>query len=444
MDAFAQSNVFVSPQFSAGGDSHTVASALPARPLWHLVLPWLLLIPMFFIAANGTFIPATGTIDTAATGMAPGTDAAHKLSVAFVSLIYIVLIAFHFSPVFALAQRLKIVLAFPLLAIASAAWSFEPQQSVVSGALLLLFTAFAIYLSSRFPFERQLELIILVGGVFLPLSIALALLVPSIGASEAGWRGIFGHKQSCAAVSTLFLITALHWRPFGVYQKAFHGFYILMCCVLIAMSRSRTGWALALIAVLLSGALWLLQKLPIKQAHLIVLLTLPVVAGMLYSIYVFSPAILVSVGKDSTLSERTIIWAAAWDAAVKHPILGYGFGSFWKGLYGPSQSVVLIAGWAVEQAQNGFLDVWLGTGLLGVALIALMTGQGLRNAVRSLYSANHKPYVRWCILVIACTLLYNVGESSFGLASMSWLLFLLALIGLRKVADTRFPTISAN
>ena len=46
-------------------------------------------------------------------------------------------------------------------------------------------------------------------------------------------------------------------------------------------------------------------------------------------------------------------------------MLGYGFAVFWKGLYGPSQSVVLIAGWGLQQAQDGFLDVWLGIGVVG-------------------------------------------------------------------------------
>jgi hypothetical protein len=42
--------------------------------------------------------------------------------------------------------------------------------------------------------------------------------------------------------------------------------------------------------------------------------------------------------------------------------------------------------------------------------------------------------VRWCIVVIVCTLLFNIGESSIGLFRMTWFLFLLACIGLNQVA----------
>jgi len=437
MEAAAQSNAFVSTL-----RVETASAASPVRsprPLWQLALPWLLLIPMLYFAANGTFIPHSGSVDTAATGQAGGTDAVHKLSVAFVSILCLTLVAFRFAPVFSLAQRLKLVLAFPLLAIVSFAWSVEPQQSIVSGGILFIFTVFAIYLASRFQFHRQLDFIMLLGGVCLTLSIALALLVPSVGLTPLGWRGMFGHKQLCAATSILFLVTALHWKCLGAYQNMFRAAFILMSLLLIVTSRSRTGWALALVALFLSGALWLLQRVPQKQALLVILAALPIAAAALYALYLLSPTLLTSVGKDSTLSQRTVIWAAAWQAALQRPILGFGFAAFWKGLYGPSQAIVLIAGWGLQQAQNGFLDIWLGIGLVGLALLLLIIAQAFRNAAHCFHSALHPSYVRWCVVVIACTVLYNIGESSMGLVNLNWFLFLLAVIGLSQSASSSKP-----
>jgi exopolysaccharide production protein ExoQ len=402
--------------------------------VWQLVIAWVLLIPLFYIAANGTFIPHAGLVDTAATGQSPGTDALHKISIAFVSVLCFFLIAIRFPPVFALAQRLKIVLAFPLLAIFSVAWSLDTKQSLISGGILFIFTAFAIYIASRFPFQRQLELITLLAAIILPLSIGLALFVPSIGMTPSGWRGIFGHKQTCAVGALLLLITAMHWKCSSALQKIVRAACILMSLGLIVMSQSRTGWGLSLLAILLSAALWLLQRVPSKQTLLVILLLLPLAAAGLYAIYLLSPSMLATFGKDATLSQRTIIWAAAWNAAVQHPLLGYGFTAFWKGLYGPSQQVVLVAGWGLQQAQNGFLDVWLGIGLLGLGVFFLMVGQALRNAVRTFYSEGEATYVRWCIIVIICTLLYNVGESSIGLVNLNWFLCLLAVVGLSQAA----------
>jgi O-antigen ligase len=399
-----------------------------------MALGWVLLVPMLYIAVDGVLIPRTGDVSFVATGEDPGSSASHKITLALFGLTCLLLIALRSAPVLALGRRVKLLLAFPILAILSCAWSAEPWQSIVSGVVLLMFTLFAVYVGSRLSFQRQFELIMLVGAVALPLSIALAILVPAMGTDSTGWRGILVSKQNCSAVCTLWLITALHWKCSGLYQRIFRAMYIAMCGVLIVMSQSRTGWALALGALLLSGAIWLLQRIPAKQALALLLLGLAVAAVAIYGMYTYAPTILTFVGKDSTLSQRTTIWAAAWQAALQHPILGYGFAAFWRGLYGPSQNLVLIAGWGLAQAQDGFLDVWLGIGLVGVAVIAAMAGQALRNAFRSIYSERNQAYVRWCIVVIVCTLLFNIGESSIGLFRMTWFLFLLACIGLNQVA----------
>ena len=408
--------------------------AITPVPVWHTVLGWAIVLPLLFLSANGTLIPQSGDPAFGATGGSPTSSTPHMVGVAIVSLICSVLIASRFSLVLSVCRRMKLVLALPVLAILSSVWSVQPRRSIVSGVILLIFTVFSLYIGTRFNFQRQFELITLVGAVALPVSIALALFVPSIGASSSGWRGIFGHKQNCAAVCMLWLITALHWKCSGIYQKIFRVMYILMCGVMIAMSYSRTGWALTLVALVLSAGLWIMQKMPPKEALLISLLTLPCAGALAYGVFTYSSAIATSVGKDPTLSQRTIIWAAVWDAILKHPILGYGFVSFWNGLYGASQNVVLTSGWALSQAQNGFLDVWLGVGAVGVALIAIMVVQAMRNAARSFQIKETQTYVRWSVVVILCTLLYNIGESSLGLLHMVWFLFLLAYIGLNESA----------
>jgi exopolysaccharide production protein ExoQ len=417
----------------------TTKRALAPAHVWQLALGWVLLIPMLYVAANGTFIPHEGGLDYSATSQTPGTSASHKVILALVCLIWFTLIGFRFSSVFALSRRAKVILAFPVLAVLSSCWSADPLQSIVSGTVLFIFTLFAIYVAGQFPFQRQFEFIMLVGAVALPVSIALALLVPSMGASDAGWRGIFGHKQVCAALSMFWLITALHWKSSGIVQELFRAISVVMAVVLIVMSQSRTGWALTLVALSLSGALWLLQKLPATQALLIVLLSIPLLAAVLYGLFFYFPFLVSFIGKDATLSQRTVIWGAAWQAITRHPVLGYGFAAFWKGLYGPSQSVVLVAGWGLQQAQDGFLDVWLGVGVVGIALIALTTGQAMRNAARCFHSKANAAYVRWCIVVILCSLLYNIGETSLGMINMDWLFFLLACLGLKQDAmrDTR-------
>ncbi len=404
------------------------AVAQPPIPTGKLVRSWFILLPLLYYSNSGF----PGAADT---GSAESVSLTHQIGLLVVSIICFTLIAKRFTVMFSACLRLKLILALPLLALASSAWSVDPRQSIVSGITLLCFTLFAIYLAESYTTDGQMDLIMLTGTVAVTASIALALFVPSIGATPAGWRGVFVHKQQCAGAVTLFLVTAIHWKPNRALQRPLRAVYVVLCLVLIVMTQSRTGWLLTLFALTLSGCLWLLQKLPAKDSLFVLLISIPVVGALVSIFFLLSSLILTSVGKDPTLDERTVIWAAAWDAVLHRPLLGYGYEAFWRGLQGASKNVVLIAGWNLYQAQSGYLDLWLQLGMGGVIVLALMTLQAGINAVRCFRRTSDSAFVRWCIVVILCNLVYNIGESDFGYLRILWLLFVMACIGLKKQAE---------
>jgi exopolysaccharide production protein ExoQ len=401
------------------------------EPVWNRSVSWVLLVPLLYLAGNGNPLPSGMALATDASG----SSSSHKLELSLLCLLCSVLIFSRLPSVFAISQQVKLVVALPLLAILSSAWSQNPRQTMVSGSVLLIFTIFAIFIVSSFGARGQIQLLMLMAGIALPLSIALALFLPDLGAPGHLWRGIFSHKQNCAAVTTLLLVTAIHYEASRTFQRIFRASCAVMCCVMIVMSQSRIGWVLALLALGLSASLWLLQKMRATDALFV---TLPVVAifiGVALAVYTNATLLLPAVGKDSTLSQRTIIWAAAWDTIVKHPLLGYGYGAFWTGLRGASLNIVLLADWALQQAQDGYLDLWLQVGVGGVILTALMTVQAVCNGVRCFRGSGQDSYVRWCLVMIACTLIWNIGESSLGMIHLVWFVFLLACIGLQQTAQ---------
>jgi exopolysaccharide production protein ExoQ len=412
-------------------------------PAWHLTLAWIILLPFLYMATNGKIIPDNGDVSMSM-AEAGGSSFSHQLGLGITCLLCSALVFSRLPKVFAFSMRSKIILALPALALLSSAWSESGRQSLVSGTTLLVFTLFALYIASCFDTSGQFELLMLAGGVALLLSLALVVLAPGLGAPGKNWRGIFGHKQNCSAVCTLLLVTAIHWRPTGFSQRAFRAFYALMSLAMIIMSQSRTGWALALIAIGLSFGLAVLQKMSITDALVICFCIFIVVALLTYGVYENAAVLLPAVGKDATLSERTVIWAAVWTVILKQPLLGYGYGAFWTGLQGPSLNIVIISGWALAQAQNGFLDMWLQVGLGGVVLIALATAQAIKNALYVFRYSGEDRFVRWCIVVIITTLLYNIGESSLGMIQLVWFLFLLACLGLNVVAGSKAQRLAAE
>jgi exopolysaccharide production protein ExoQ len=399
-------------------------------PIWRRAIGWILLPPMLYLA-NGGYIPAgAGVASTTEAGS--GSSPLHKIMVVLLNLIFLAVISTSKAPLLRSLVRSKLVLSLPLLAICSSVWSEQPSQSLISGAILLVFTVFTICIAADCEFQRQVELIIMVGSMVLPLSIALALLAPSIGGSSAGWTGAFGHKQNCAAVSTLWLITALHWMPRGLHRQFVKWLYIGMCAVLIVMSNSRTGWLLACAALLFWSVLWAAQHVRRLEIILGLAVSVPVSLMTAYTVVTHFGDLAGSLGKDATLSQRTVIWAAVWDSIAQRPYLGYGASAFWTGLNGPSQRVVLVTDWGIQQAQNGYLDLWLTLGIGGVLIIALMGAVAVRRSLErvSLESMAHR---RWCTVIIILALLYNTGESCFGVLQMGWFMFLLAYMGLQSL-----------
>jgi exopolysaccharide production protein ExoQ len=401
-------------------------------PIWHLAIGWVLLLPMLYLAANGN-LPLGGGGVSSTTDAAGGSSSLHKITVVLLLALFLAVILKCKVPLTKSILSSKLVLSLPLLAMCSSLWSERPLQSLTSSAILLVFTVFTICIAAEFSFQRQVELIMLVGAVALPVSIALAIFVPSIGGSPAGWKGVFGHKQNCAVVSTLWLITALHWKAQGCRRQFVKTLYILMCLALIAMSQSRTGWLLAFVAVLLCATIWAVQHL--RRLEVVLGLAILVPAALLSAYIVFTQyaVLATSVGKDATLSQRTIIWKAIGDSIAQRPYLGYGYSAFWTGLNGPSQRVVLISDWGIQQAQNGYLDLWVAVGLGGVIIVALMGAIALCNSFKSISLVESRLQSRWCTVMIIAILLYNIGESTFGLLQMVWFLFLLAYMGLRSL-----------
>jgi exopolysaccharide production protein ExoQ len=124
-------------------------------------------------------------------------------------------------------------------------------------------------------------------------------------------------------------------------------------------------------------------------------------------------------GRDATLTGRTDIWARLLPWHEQSPIIGYGFGSFWT----PSMQEAV---YGIREAHNGYLEVCLGIGVIGLLLTAMF----LLSFVRKVHStlAHDYDWASLCLCFLLITLVHNITESSidsFGYRQlMAVLLFL--------------------
>jgi len=155
------------------------------------------------------------------------------------------------------------------------------------------------------------------------------------------------------------------------------------------------------------------------------IVTLCLTAGpvffLLEGAFNISEPILRMLGRDPTLTNRTEIWSAISERPV-NPIVGAGFLNYWD------MTSVNLDGTevALRTAHNGYLDIYLDGGTVGVVLLALMLlGTGARIArfymERALIGA--PAFAFFCM-----TLLANVSESVFARRSPLWVCFIIAAL----------------
>ncbi|MCZ2075316.1 MAG: O-antigen ligase family protein [Bryobacterales bacterium] len=135
-------------------------------------------------------------------------------------------------------------------------------------------------------------------------------------------------------------------------------------------------------------------------------------------------------GRDATFSGRTNIWAALIPAA-SNPIIGAGFESFWN-----SPNVVIahralaLDNWyhpeGLNEAHNGYLEVYLNLGWIGVCFIVLILATGFSRATRVL--SRDVELGSLTLSYIICGAIYSVTEAGFRTLNPMWIFLLFAVV----------------
>jgi O-antigen ligase len=145
-----------------------------------------------------------------------------------------------------------------------------------------------------------------------------------------------------------------------------------------------------------------------------------------------------ALGRKSNLTGRTDIWAAVIPA-VPNALVGAGFESFW---ISPSVQKFRrgLTGWwhpeVLNEAHNGYIEVYLNLGWVGVVLISILLIAGYRRAVQA-YRMNSSIGTLVLAYVIASAI-YSVTEAGFRMLDPMWTFLLLAVISASGVTAGLF------
>ncbi len=357
----------------------------------------------------------------------------------------VLLFRHHGHQVLAVLGQNKLLVVLTLFILVSCLWSIEPGVTLRRAAAYGLTTAFCVYLALRF---RPLEILTLAAWVLVTvaaLSLLTIVVLPDIGAPEAtrkegSWAGIatittyFGRLMALA-VMTVWCLRRVEW---GLQRYDVLVFLVLALC--LWKSQAMTAIVAAAFALASVPFLWNSKRSLMPVRARLALAALLAVPAMIFLATYFSD-IMILMGRDPTLTNRTFIWRAAYELGLQRPILGAGFRSFWVESNASTVFYNMFgsAGTSFGNGHNGYLDVWLELGLVGLGLLVLLMLQALGRVTRYIEVAGDSFGTFYGVLIIF-VVIYSVAEKViFEHSEITWVLFVTGLVAMKWRVTAGLP-----
>lgn len=396
-------------------------------------------VPVIWMFILGSRLPSQwlgGQVGMTAAAFEQGNPLDAILSSTLILLAIVILVnrSLNWSVILARNAALVALLAFALV---SFVWSDFPLVALKRwfrdlGTYLIVL----VVLSDRNPLEAVRLLLRRFCYLLIPLSVLIVRYYPELGKQYDVWTGVATYVGATTSknmlglaclLSGLFLFwdTLTRWSNRRNRQTkrilALNATFMGMTLWLLNLSNSATSRVCLLLGCLVIAAA---HSKPFKRYPGLLKALIPT-TFVLYLVVVSCfglGGVAGAVGRDPTLTDRTKIWAVLL-AMHTNPLLGTGYESFWLG---PR----LLWVWQspaghVNEAHNGYLQVYLNLGLVGLVLLLAFLIASYRTICKrgkTLSGLGSLGVALWIILAF-----YNTSEAAFG-GGVLWLAFLSAAL----------------
>lgn len=413
-------------------------------------------VPVIWMFILGSRLPSQwlgGQMGQAAQALEDGNPLDRTISSALILLAIGILMSRSFKWSGFFARNLALT-AFLFFALVSVCWSDFPMVALkrwirdLGNYLVIL-----VVLSDPHPLEAVRAVLRRLCYLLIPLSIVLVKYYPEIGRHYDFWTGVASYAGATTSknmlgvgclISGLFFFwdTVTRWperkerrtRRIILVNVAF----IAMTLWLLNLSNSSTSSVCLVLGCLVIAAV---HSRAFRRHPSSLKVLIPAFI-CLYMVLTFgfniNAELAGSVGRDPTLHDRTKIWATLLGMHT-NPLVGTGYESFWLGRR-------LEWFWEtsglghLNEAHNGYIEVYLNLGLIGLCLLGgfLITSyRTICRRLRPLSSLASLTLALWTIL-----LFYNVTEAAFK-SQLMWVAFLLGAIVVPQCATGRVHGVAA-
>jgi O-antigen ligase len=423
----------------------------PAKDSGTSVAVWVPGIWIFFIASKLPSQWLGGTSATFAQSLEEGNPLDRTIYLVLMLLALGILSSrsFKWREFFARNMILMVLLSYALL---SVLWSDFPFVSFkrwfrdIGNYLVIL-----VILSDPRPLEAVRTLLRRLSYVLISLSIILIRYYPNIGMQYEYWTGtrmFVGPTTGKNMLGVLCLIsgvfffwdTVTRWSDRNEWRTRR---IILVNVAFIAMSlwqlnlansaTSRVCLGIGCLVIVAAHSRFSKRHPGFLKAMIPAFIILYVILAFGFDI---NGELAGAVGRDPTMTGRTNVWNAVLSTHT-NPLIGTGYESFWLG---PRlRQVWEQAGVGVQEAHNGYLEVYLHLGLIGLFLVCGFLIASYRTICKRL-----KPFSNFASLSLALwtiVLFFNVTEAAAFKGQLMWVVFLLgALVVPQATSAQNFTT----
>jgi exopolysaccharide production protein ExoQ len=274
-----------------------------------------------------------------------------------------------------------------------------------------------------------------VGFILLPASFFLIKYYPSLGQGYDQWgfqinTGVTTNKNALGVVAFVVALGTV-WQVLKLLldrkqpncaRRLLAQCTLLSCGIeVLFMAHSATSGASFVLGagLMVATALPLIRHRPVAVHALVLAILLGGVLSVLLGGY---GEVVKSMGRKADFTGRTEIWNVL-SRMAPNPIVGAGFETFW---IGPRVATLDLLFRGINEAHNGYIEVYLNLGCLGIGLLALVLGQSYRRAVGAF--RRDPAFGGLLVAYIVTAMTYSITEAGFRMLGPAWFFLLLSVV----------------
>src|SRR5215469_9206686 len=267
-----------------------------------------------------------------------------------------------------------------------------------------------------------------VGYILLPASVLLIRYFPSLGrgyniaGTATFWTGVTTDKNGLGMICLVFGMGII-WRFRDTYKakdNARRTQQLMVCITLVVTtlyllweSNSMTSISCFAMAagMMIAADRWEWARKPV----MVTILMIGAVGTSAFVLFGGAASVLEYLGRNPTLTGRTEVWSTVLQF-VQNPIVGSGYESFWLG--NRLERIGQITGSGIQEAHNGYLEIYLNLGWVGLCFLAMIIVSGYAKVIRGLKLDQDTGKLRLAYFVAG--LIYNFTEAGFKMMNPVW------------------------